>query len=46
VASGYWSSTTGANYTDSAWIVFFYDGYVYYNYKSNYGYVRAVRAGQ
>jgi len=46
-ASLYWSSTTNANkYTLSAWYVNFNYGYVYYFNKSNYTYVRAVRAGQ
>ena len=42
----YWSSTTGASDTNYAWHVFFFDGYTYYNGKSNNNYVRCVRAGQ
>jgi len=43
MASGYWSSTTNAYITIYAWYVGFNDGVVYYNYKTNYSYVRAVR---
>jgi len=46
VSSYYWSSTTGAGDTGGAWSVYFYLGYDYWGYKSNYYYVRAVRAGQ
>ncbi len=50
VSSDYWSSTTHAYYTDSAWLVNFSYGYVHgeinYNYKVSYHYVRAVRSGQ
>ena len=46
VSSYYWSSTTYANYTSSAWFVYFYYGYAYSYYKGNYNYVRAVRGGQ
>jgi hypothetical protein len=46
VASFYWSSTTFANLTTSAWFVDFYFGFVGSYYKSDYGYVRAVRGGQ
>jgi len=42
----YWSSTTSANYTSSAWPVDFYYGSVGYYGKSNSCYVRAVRSGQ
>jgi len=42
----YWSSTTYEDYKDYAWVVYFYDGYVYYNGKDNNRYVRCVRAGQ
>jgi hypothetical protein len=45
LSSDYWSSTTYANYTDDAWIVYFDYGYVsYYNKTFNF-YVRAVRGG-
>ncbi len=43
-ANVYWSSTTPQNPVH-AWYVTFFDGYVYANYKSGNGYVRAVRGG-
>ena len=47
VGSSYcWSSTTGADYSDSAWVVDFDDGYTNGNGKSSTNYVRCVRAGQ
>jgi len=45
-SSYYWSSTTSALNTDYAWNVGFNYGYVYYYYKSNSYYARAVRGGQ
>ncbi|MBW6519979.1 MAG: DUF1566 domain-containing protein [Desulfoarculaceae bacterium] len=45
-ASFYWSSTTYALYPDFAWVVYFYNGYVYYSHKSLGYYVRCVRGGQ
>jgi hypothetical protein len=45
-ASGYWSSTTCANYPGSAWGVGFFYGFVGYDLKSDYYYVRCVRGGQ
>ncbi|MCD6430953.1 MAG: DUF1566 domain-containing protein [Deltaproteobacteria bacterium] len=43
----YWSSTTSAGDTSSAWLVDFGYGYVdHYGSKSNSYYVRAVRSGQ
>ncbi len=45
-SSNYWSSTTFANSTDAACYVYFDYGYVGYNHKSLYYYVRAVRSGQ
>jgi len=42
----YWSSTTYAGGSDSAWSVYFGDGYQYYNAKDNSYYVRCVRVGQ
>ncbi|MBF0200030.1 MAG: DUF1566 domain-containing protein [Desulfamplus sp.] len=46
VRSYYWSGTTNANNTDSAWVIDFNYGFAHYNYKSSSYYVRAVRAGQ
>jgi hypothetical protein len=45
-ASGYWSSTTGADGTSCAWGVDFGNGNVDCRDKSNGSYVRCVRAGQ
>ena len=45
-SSNYWSSTTIANGSDSAWSVDFYYGDDGNNYKSNPYYVHAVRGGQ
>jgi Protein of unknown function (DUF1566)/Putative binding domain, N-terminal/Viral BACON domain len=45
-ASWYWSSTTYANYTGSAWVVTFYNGDVVNGGKPGSSYVRAVRSGQ
>jgi len=42
----YWSSTTYAGTTSSAWRVYFHYGYQYHRNKSNSLYVRCVRAGQ
>ena len=44
-SSYYWSSTTYANSTSSAWYVDFYNGSVYDNSKSDNYYVRCVRGG-
>ena len=50
VSSFYWSSTTTAPYTYTAWGVYFLYGFDYgddyYVNKSNSNYVRAVRGGQ
>jgi hypothetical protein len=48
MSSSYWSSTTNAYYTSSAWYVSFRYGYVDYgDYLKSYSlYVRAVRGGQ
>ena len=43
--SSYWSGSTVANGTDSAWLVTF-NGTVHYNYKTYYYYVWPVRSGQ
>jgi len=42
----YWSSTTRADYTGSAWLVNFNYGYVATGGKTSTYYVRAVRGGQ
>ncbi len=41
--SGYWSSTTNAYDPDYAWYVYFNDGYIFVDDKSDACYVRAVR---
>ncbi len=46
VLSDYWSSTPYADDTLGAWLVGFFHGYVYLDYKSSSYYVRAVRGGQ
>ncbi|MDY0350004.1 MAG: DUF1566 domain-containing protein, partial [Desulfobulbaceae bacterium] len=46
VPSPYWSSTTNAGFTDSAWLVHFYYSTDGASIKSNIAYVRAVRGGQ
>ncbi|MDO9263552.1 MAG: DUF1566 domain-containing protein [Desulfosalsimonadaceae bacterium] len=45
-SSLYWSSTTYAYNTSSAWGVLFYSGSDGYSSKGSSGYVRAVRGGQ
>jgi hypothetical protein len=45
-ASSYWSSTSKAFYSDSAWVVDFYGGYDTTYDKTNSKYVRCVRSGQ
>lgn len=45
-SSGYWSSTTHDNYSDTAWFVYFLHGYQGNGDKSTSAYVRCVRAGQ
>ena len=45
-SNGYWSSTSDASDSSYAWIVFFNDGYVDWNSKSNEYSVRCVRGGQ
>ena len=42
----FWSSSPYANYSNYAWYVNFYDGYVYDHYKDSGNYVRLVRGGQ
>ena len=44
-ADVYWSSTSRANSPNSAWGVFFDDGFVVSGGKSSDGHVRAVRGG-
>jgi hypothetical protein len=45
-ANWYWSSSTVASYTGSAWVVSMNDGYMSYNVKSVNYYVWPVRGGQ
>jgi hypothetical protein len=45
-SSVYWSSTTLASDTGSAWFVYFYDGLVYDDNKGNSYSARCVRGGQ
>ena len=45
-SSYYWSSTTYAGGTTSAWFVYFGDGGVSVVVKTHYSYVRAVRGGE
>jgi hypothetical protein len=45
IADAYWSSTTYANGTNYAWNVYFGNGGVYNNYKTNTYYVRCVSTG-
>ncbi len=42
----YWSSTTHANYSSSAWVVGFRNGFSNYNNKAYNSYVRCARSGQ
>jgi hypothetical protein len=42
----YWSSTTNANYTGIAWLVYLYDGHVHHDIKARNVYVWPVRGGQ
>ncbi len=46
VSSGYWSSSTNANYTGRAWRVNFLNGVIIDYNKASSLYVRAVRLGQ
>jgi hypothetical protein len=45
-ASGYWSSTTNANFPFDAWFVFFFDGFVGDDSRDNFYFARAVRGGR
>ncbi|MBI3249078.1 MAG: DUF1566 domain-containing protein [Deltaproteobacteria bacterium] len=45
VTTYYWSSTSNANAPSYAWNVTFLNGHVFYDGKSNYFFVRAVRGG-
>ncbi len=46
-SSNVWSSSPDASYSDSAWYVYFGNGYSsYYDYRDNYYQVRLVRSGQ
>jgi|GEM_PF-1062186 len=42
----YWSATTFASITGGTWIVGMYGSFVGFNFKTYYGYVLPVRAGQ
>lgn len=42
----YWSATTYVYSTGYAWYVYFGNGYVTYNDKTSYDYVRPVRGGK
>ena len=42
-AAYYWSASSYASNPDNAWVVSFYDGYVYYLSKADSYYVRCVR---
>ena len=46
MASGYWSSSTDAGYTNDAWIVDISDGLMISDYKGYSYFVWAVRGGQ
>ena len=46
ISSYYWSSSTSASYTNSAWGVGFNYGDTSYDHKYSSAYVRCVRAGQ
>jgi hypothetical protein len=45
-SGSYWSSTSYAAGTGSAWNVYMYSGYVFYSSRANYSYVWPVRSGQ
>jgi len=45
-ASYFWSGSPYAGVSDGAWVVYFYDGFVSWNYRGNALQVRLVRAGQ
>lgn len=45
-ASNYWSSTSSSSNTDSAWFVFFADGFSDFNPKATASYVWPVRGGR
>ena len=45
-ASNFWSASAKAGNSDAAWVVSFYTGSAYNNYKSSAHQVRLVRAGQ
>ncbi len=46
ISNDYWSSSSNASGTSSAWLVRFNDGYTYSYGKDYSKYVRCVRAGQ
>ena len=45
ISNYYWSSTANEGGHEYAWVVSFYYGYVYDDYKGNDAYVRCVRDG-
>lgn len=45
-SDNYWTFSTNASFSNYAWNVYMYFGYVDYNNKSNYFYVWPVRGGQ
>ena len=45
VSFDYWSSSTYVDFPVSAWYVYFFGGYVFYDYKTTALYARAVRSG-
>ena len=46
LTAGYWTSSSYVDNASFAWVVYFYNGYVDYNVKSDYYAVRLVRGGQ
>jgi hypothetical protein len=45
-ASWFWSASPYVGFSNYAWVVYFYNGYVYFSLRSLSYYVRLVRAGQ
>jgi len=44
--SDYWSKSSYAEYSEYAWSIYFYNGYLYYYEKQDDFYVRLVRGGE